>query len=98
MFTPEQVESIRKRAQEHREKFILNQYDGLFGGGDSMDIVRRAYLQAMQEMKAGATVEQLQDDMILRMVRWVKNRVYSKRDWPRELGEYPKHRESEITD
>ena len=63
-----------------------------------MDMVRRAYIQAMQEMPAGATVEQLQDNMILRMIRWIKNRAYPSRDWPRELGEYPKHRESEITD
>lgn len=61
-----------------------------------MDMVRRAYIQAYEEVGPLATVAELQNVMILRMVRWVKNRVYSKRDWPREIGEYPKHREAEI--
>ena len=42
------------------------------------------------------TLEQLQNNMVMLMVRWIKLRVYSKRDWPSELGEYPKNREAEV--
>ena len=59
-----------------------------------MDIVRRAYLAATKEEPK--TLEQLQNSMVMWMVRWIKFRAYSKRDWPSELGEYPKNREAEI--
>lgn len=59
-----------------------------------MDMVRRAYLAATKEEPK--TLEQLRTSMVMWMVRWIKFRVYSKRDWPSELGEYPKHLEAEI--
>jgi hypothetical protein len=59
-----------------------------------MDMVRRAYLAAAKEKPT--TLEQLQNNMVMLMVRWIKLRVYSKRDWPSELGEYPKNREAEV--
>jgi hypothetical protein len=60
----------------------------------NMDMVRRAYLNVIKEQPA--TVAQLHSSMVMWMVRWIKFRVYSKRDWPAELGEYPKHLEAEI--
>jgi len=59
-----------------------------------MDMVRRAYLQAVK--KEPKSIDELHQEMIRSMVWWIKKRVYLKRDWPSELGEYPKHLEKEI--
>jgi len=60
-----------------------------------MDMIRRAYIQTRKEVPSG-TIEAFHETMIMNMVRWIKLRVYSKRDWPREFGEYPKHLEKAI--
>lgn len=55
-----------------------------------MDIVRRAYIQTMQKNQdIGVPIEAFHQEMKELMVRWIQARVYSKRDWPKEFGEYP---------
>lgn len=55
-----------------------------------MDIVKRAYLQASNSVKVGASAEELRQAMVDLMVGWIEARVYSKRDWPsRDFGPYP---------
>jgi hypothetical protein len=62
-----------------------------------MDMVRRAYIQARKEIAQEDTMA-IHSAMVMNMVRWIKLRVYSKRDWPREFGEYPKHLEDSVTE
>lgn len=55
-----------------------------------MDIVRRAYIQVMQKnQEIGVPIEAFHQEMKEFMVGWIQARVYSRRDWPREFGEYP---------
>lgn len=61
-------------------------------------MVRRAYLQARERLTPDASASDLHHDMILSMVRWIKFRVYPGRDWPKELGKYPKYLEAEVHD
>ncbi len=61
-----------------------------------MDIVKRAYLQSQKELKPNESIEVLNAAVIMNMVRWIKLRVYSKRDWPKEFGPYPQHLEAAI--
>lgn len=61
-----------------------------------MDMVRRAYIQARKEVHPMDPNEMLHEAMIKNMVRWIKLRVYGKRDWPKEFGPYPQHLEKEI--
>jgi len=63
-----------------------------------MDIVKRAYIQAKKEIEHEDTVDALHSAVVMNIVRWIKLGVYSKRDWPREFGEYPKHLEDLVTD
>ena len=61
-----------------------------------MDMVRRAFLQAIKVIPPGSDVNGLKGAMVLTMVRWIKLRVYPKRDWPAEFGPYPKELEAEV--
>jgi hypothetical protein len=70
-----------------------------------MDIVRRAYAQARDDVEkahledphGGATVAELHVYMMKLMVRWIVLRAYQRRDWPsRQFGPYPKHLEKEM--
>jgi hypothetical protein len=74
-----------------------------------VDIVRRAYAQAREELEKahskdpaiahpyGFTVAELDALMIKNMVRWIVLRAYPRRDWPsRQFGPYPKHLEVEV--
>ena len=54
-----------------------------------MDIVKRAYIQAREELPETATIAELHQEIVMLMVRWINFRVYSKRDWPHEFGKYP---------
>jgi len=57
-----------------------------------MDIVKRAYLKISEEIEGT-----MPDDEVIRfqqrvrdeVIRLIKVRAYSGRDWPRELGPYP---------
>ena len=65
-----------------------------------MDIVKRAYLKALEEYKAEpgwpdiSTFEAAVTDEIKRLIRV---RAYSGRDWPRELGPLPDELKSKRT-
>jgi hypothetical protein len=61
-----------------------------------MDIVKRAYFQARREATLEMGWPSFEGLMIRNMVHWIKLRVYSKRDWPREFGEYPQHLEKDV--
>ena len=61
-----------------------------------MDIVRRAYLLTIKELPQDASLMAFHNAMTFNMVRWIKLRVYAKRDWPSELGEYPKELEKDV--
>jgi hypothetical protein len=63
-----------------------------------MDIVKRAYLQARDEITPADSHTKIDEIMVLKMVRWIKLRAYAKRDWPKEFGPYPQHLESQIKD
>ena len=54
-----------------------------------MDIVRRAYLQVFEDENHSGAIEVFHLSMIEEMKRWIKLRVYSPRDWPREFGPLP---------
>ena len=55
-----------------------------------MDIVRRAYLETLKEIEPDTdSATYFHELMRKNMVRWIELRVYGKRDWPKELGEYP---------
>lgn len=63
-----------------------------------MDIVKRAYTQAKELLPSNTPLNEVHQDMVLSMVRWIKLRVYARRDWPtREFGEYPKHLEEKVS-
>jgi len=59
-----------------------------------MDIVKRAYLQTKNELPPESSLVEVHKAIVLNMVRWIKLRVYSKRDWPKEFGPYPQYLES----
>ena len=54
-----------------------------------MDIVKRAYLQTFERWHSDPGMQSFRQQMADLMKSWIKARVYSERDWPRELGPLP---------
>ena len=54
-----------------------------------MDIVRRAYLKAREEVKISDTAVDLLEKVRVEIIRLIWLRAYGTRDWPRELGPLP---------
>jgi len=57
-----------------------------------MDIVKRAYLKTLEEYKAEPgwpDVSDFEGNVLEEIKRLIRVRVYSSRDWPRELGPLP---------
>jgi len=57
-----------------------------------MDIVKRAYLQTLEEYKAEPgwpDMSEFEANVREEIIRLIKVRAYSGRDWPRELGPIP---------
>ena len=57
-----------------------------------MDIVKRAYLKTLEEYKAEPgwpDVSDFEENVRREIIRLIKVRAYSGRDWPRELGPLP---------
>ena len=54
-----------------------------------MDIVKRAYLQTMEEWQKNAEIIGFEAAVQEEIKRLIRVRAYSGRDWPRELGPIP---------
>jgi len=54
-----------------------------------MDIVKRAYLKIKEEMEGDQDLFEFHDRVRGELIRLIKARVYSGRDWPRECGPMP---------
>lgn len=54
-----------------------------------MDIVKRAYLKIKEEMERDQDTWEFHSRVRLEVIRLIKVRAYSGRDWPREFGSIP---------
>ena len=57
-----------------------------------MDIVKRAHFQTLKEYKAEPgwpDMSEFEENVRREIIRLIKVRAYSGRDWPRELGPIP---------
>lgn len=54
-----------------------------------MDIVKRAYLKVKDELEGDQDTWEMNEKIRDEVIRLIKVRAYSGRDWPRELGPYP---------
>ncbi len=54
-----------------------------------MDIVKRAYLKIKEEMEGDQDTWEFHTRVRNEVIRLIKARAYSGRDWPREFGPLP---------
>ena len=54
-----------------------------------MDIVKRAYLKVKEEMEGDQDIIEFTERVKIEVIRLIKVRAYSGRDWPREFGPIP---------
>jgi len=54
-----------------------------------MDIVKRAYLKIKEEMEGDQDTWEFHTRVRNEVIRLIKVRAYSGRDWPREFGSFP---------
>ena len=54
-----------------------------------MDIVKRAYLKTIEEWPKNAEIIGFEAAVLEEIKRLIRDRAYSGRDWPRELGPIP---------
>jgi len=54
-----------------------------------MDIVKRAYLKVKEEMEGDQDLFEFHERVQHEIIRLIRVRAYSGRDWPKELGSYP---------
>jgi len=72
--------------------------DNTLGEEVAVDIVKRAYLKTLEEYKAEPgwpDISDFEENVRREIIRLIKVRAYSGRDWPRELGPLPTELRSE---
>lgn len=54
-----------------------------------LDIVKRAYLRVKEDTPRTPELAEFHNDVTIEVMRLIRMRVYSGRDWPREYGPMP---------
>jgi hypothetical protein len=83
------VDGMKVTEQQFREHIIMRGVEQVMEVR-SMDIVKRAYLKTIEEWPKNAEIIGFEAAVLEEIKRLIRVRVYSGRDWPRELGPLPK--------